>query len=178
MLRYVPSQARRPDEKSPWDLGPFLKNAITEGIQEAERKGRDMAASPESEYLENLRNIDEQGASGFVNAVLSSYLSAVNLRISNANGQAIKEYLHLAESHRRTFRPFDAVNRTTNPLAERRIALPAAMRVDIYAKPKRMRKDGTVEGGVSSQPEMRDWHQRYIQPPYMMTGCPFSDRSV
>ena len=133
---------------------------------------RNMDVSPEQEYIQNLDEIskNKNQPADFVQRKIKTYIEAINENLGEKAG--INKYLCLAESHRRVFHPRANAGRVSNPLSERKIALPIT---DMYSIRKFQRMEPNGEVSDVEPHGMRSWHPRYAQPPYRMAGCPFSN---
>lgn len=162
-MRYVPSTATYDATASKEDkyaLGEDLVAAVEQGI---ENYGRDKA-SPEAEFISLARNpkiIKD------AKAQIQMYVANINRHLDTADG--VLDYLRVAETRRRTFRPHPRSQKPAHALAEFSLTLPYARNMDEDTWV--MKADGSVEKAALR----RDvWHPRDNQAHLIASGCPYS----
>jgi hypothetical protein len=165
-MRYIPSTATcnlaptRLDNR--YDLGDGLIEAVNYGIKSL---GLDRTTSPEAEFL-NLVRFSPEEHKGKIKA----YVDKVNERLKTKEG--VLEYMKVAESNRRLFRPHPRTQKPLHPLAEFDMSLPYANKIDAFKHEVwSMKPDGTVQ---CTRPEVNIWHPRNTQTHFSASGCPFS----
>jgi hypothetical protein len=126
LMQYLPAETKLKASKTDYDLEENFVAAIRESSYAGQED------SPENGFLK----IYDAGADkGTINESISNYMDVVNERIGTRDG--LKDYLMLAESRRRLYRPL--------PLNENGVQLPYAIALPTDWKPIEMMEDGTVQ---------------------------------
>lgn len=178
LMRYIPSTALLSPSPPPtpasssdrYTLGADLVAAVERAIANNALP----PSSPEAEFVGLARS------AGDINAVASArlreYVAAVNARLATADG--VLDYMRVAETRRRTFRPPPRSGRPNHPLAEFDLTLPYAVGMggadggggEAWA----MRRDGGVERVDAGNGGRSVWHPRDSTAHFSAVGCPFS----
>ena len=163
LMRYVPSTARFVGQTTNFGV------AFTKIVREISEQP-DKTDSPEAEYIKWI-DITED-FNGAVIETLGDYIRSINKKIkSQKAAQWVQEYLKVAESKRRIFKPPPRSKRPAHPLAEFPMTLPYATRMVDDLDPYEM----TANGEVKKRPVSKDiWHPRNSQAHFSSSGCPFS----
>jgi hypothetical protein len=151
LMQYVPDTTKLPGEFDPKATPPQkydLEAAIEAAVRDSPRF-KNEPNSPEREFITNLEE-QRNGSSKFSDR-MNDYLTKVAQRLNDPNQviAAMTEYMKLAESRRRIYRPV--------PLDEFDLTLPWATNYD-YKTPFEMTSDGTIapiaDRGIKF---FRDW---------------------
>lgn len=166
-MRYIPSTLdycpTGTSEDDRYRFSTDLAEAVQTGIESLEL---DPKTSPEAEFLELLSNPDvEQEA----RKRLQAYVDNINKKLSTKEG--VSDYMALAETKRRMFRPPPSTRRPVHPLAEFDLSLPYASAIDPGQKEWKMMQNGAV---VLADSDNDVWHPRNTQAHFSSAGCPFS----
>lgn len=167
LMRYIPSTAtldtNLPKDDDRYNLGVDLIEVIENAITDFEL-GQD---SPEAEFIGLVKQEDHDLYQAAKDK-LQIYVKGINEKLKTQEG--VLEYMRVAETKRRIFRPPPKMQRPVHPLAEFDMSLPYASRVPLDGA-YTMKPDGTVE---ELTPPAKIWHPRNIQSHFSSAGCPFS----
>jgi len=159
LMRYIPSQARRgPAGGYDLHVGIVANIEKSAGARESE--------SPEFEFLHYLH---QKELSSYCVKLLQEYTQNItkNLQIS----ARVQDYLLLAESRRRIFRPPPITSRPQHSLAEFPMTLPYACKIKPGDRLFEMAPTARIR--ETTKPPSH-WHPRNTQTDFLSTGCPFS----
>ncbi|KAH8144489.1 uncharacterized protein LAJ45_11500 [Morchella importuna] len=169
LLKYVPATSTVTSAGA-YTLGDSFRASI------AASPAAEDPCSSESEFLHNLTLSDTEFASRIV-----AYMDKVAERLRTPAG--VEDYMHLAESRRRIFRPYPgSKSPTASPLSEFLMTLPYATAIPQDWKPVEMTEDGQVS--VMAE-ESQDYVKRKIAERFRQTpkqchtvvagsgGCPY-----
>lgn len=166
-MRYIPSTAiYDPTAKGEdqYQLGKDLVEAIKYAMISLEL---DPETSPEAEFLK-LAAIEDISAEA--QAMITSYVENINAKLKSREG--ILDYMKVAETKRRKFRPHKRTQKPSHPLAEFDMSLPYAAKLGLDEGDNWiMRPDGRAEEEGLLQ---NYWHPRNTQNHFSASGCPFS----
>ncbi|EPE30986.1 hypothetical protein GLAREA_03953 [Glarea lozoyensis ATCC 20868] len=123
LLQYVPDEATYNASTKSYDMEKSFIDAVNTSPRMKD------PTSPEYEFIRNLSR-----PTSFFSAMMSSYISKVQKRLKTQDG--ISDYLKLAESRRRIYRPL--------PLDEFAFTLPWALSWK-YSKPLEMTSEGAIQ---------------------------------
>ena len=165
-MRYVPSTATY-DKEAPrqdkYTLGEDLIAAVERGVTTYDYHDE----SPEVEFVQLARNPNIFHDS---RKAIEAYVNNINDHLKTENG--VLDYMKVAETRRRTFRPPPRSQRPPHPLAEFDLTLPYAQKMDPgFEETWVMKSNGTV---ASALPVKNVWHPRDNQAHLIASGCPFS----
>ncbi|GAB7356936.1 hypothetical protein MBLNU459_g7782t1 [Dothideomycetes sp. NU459] len=152
LLQYVPESTRLPGPYDPKADPPqqYDLESVIEAAVRASPRFANEVDSPEQEFIENLEGARNKTLN--FNQTMTDYLTKVSQRLTDPNqvNEAMTDYLKLAESRRRIYRPV--------PLDEFDLTLPWATRWPAPDTRYEMTRQGTiVEMAPRGQKFFADW---------------------
>jgi len=165
LMRYIPSTATLQDPASKDDkygLGSDLVEVVTNAIPNLDL---DPKTSPEAEFLDLVKN---PNLLQVAKARIQAYVDKINAELAKPSG--VLNFMRIAETKRRLFRPPPRYQKPLHPLAEFDMSLPYASRMQ-EKETYYMKEDATAE---AIPPPSKIWHPRNTQAHFSSAGCPFS----
>ncbi|KAH7139609.1 hypothetical protein B0J13DRAFT_447504, partial [Dactylonectria estremocensis] len=143
LMTYIPNEATLDVEKKAFDIGEEFVKRVRES------PWAKIPGSPEQAFLELLDKAETQHQAS-VQVYFTGVESRLNSKTAEVRVAAVTDYLKLAESRRRIYRPL--------PLDEFGLTLPYALNLPITAPHFEMRADGTIgEMDARGVKFLNDW---------------------
>lgn len=143
LLQYAPTEAYPSgDPEAPYTFGTVFLDAI---------KASPEAQNPSSPEWEYIRNLEYPDPYPIFAGRISAYLQKLSDRLTHSAVEAVEDYLKLAESRRRLFRPYpSSCDPSSNPLNEFQMTLPYVRAMAQDHEYLEMRQDATI-GAISPE---------------------------